>query len=241
MISFPAALSYLGHRSEFDQTGGPTSKAADLVIKIRPYVPQFHSSEYLSALATGEICFVCWLGRRHHARREARAAEAKNDFRDRLRAIPKEKARRCFSTTRDSGRWQTMSRSLRVDQLSLVSTGRRSPSQETRLFVLCQRQFGEPEAGRFRKFSTTGTSLPDEATLAKLYVITARDPATQRVINRLLDAGQDGTVGLLILGRRASAVSKMAHRGFHGSRLAKDALLTMKQRLIASGGAASSH
>jgi putrescine transport system substrate-binding protein len=26
---------------------------------------------------------------------------------------------------------------------------------------------------------------PDEATLAKLFVITARDPATQRVINRL--------------------------------------------------------
>ena len=29
------------------------------------------------------------------------------------------------------------------------------------------------------------TIYPDEATLAKLFVITARDPATQRVINRL--------------------------------------------------------
>jgi len=26
---------------------------------------------------------------------------------------------------------------------------------------------------------------PDQATLAKLFVITARDPATQRIINRL--------------------------------------------------------
>ena len=28
-------------------------------------------------------------------------------------------------------------------------------------------------------------TLPDEATIRKLFVITARDPATQRVINRL--------------------------------------------------------
>jgi spermidine/putrescine-binding protein len=30
----------------------------DLVAKVRPSVRKFHSSEYLNALATGEICFV---------------------------------------------------------------------------------------------------------------------------------------------------------------------------------------
>ena len=35
---------------------------------------------------------------------------------------------------------------------------------------------------------------PDDATLAKLFVITARDPATQRMINRLWTQGKDGTV-----------------------------------------------
>src|SRR3984885_6393379 len=33
-------------------------KAADLLTKIRPYVRKFHSSEYLNALASSEICLV---------------------------------------------------------------------------------------------------------------------------------------------------------------------------------------
>ena len=47
-------------------------KAADLLTKIRPYVRKFHSSEYLNALATGEICFGGRLFRRHQAGAKAR-------------------------------------------------------------------------------------------------------------------------------------------------------------------------
>ena len=59
---FPAALGYLGLDPNSTKPGD-LEKAADLVIKIRHYVRKFHSSEYLSALATGEICLVVgWSG-----------------------------------------------------------------------------------------------------------------------------------------------------------------------------------
>ncbi|MGB9171820.1 MAG: extracellular solute-binding protein, partial [Bradyrhizobium sp.] len=48
---FPAALNYLGLDPNSTKQAD-LEKAADLVSKIRPYVRKFHSSEYLSALAT---------------------------------------------------------------------------------------------------------------------------------------------------------------------------------------------
>src|SRR5436305_2276391 len=73
---FPTALNYLG----FDPNStkqADLEKAADLIMKVRPYVRKFHSSEYLNALATGEICLVVgWSGDVIQAR--GRAEEAKN-------------------------------------------------------------------------------------------------------------------------------------------------------------------
>src|ERR1700694_3680945 len=90
---FPAALSYLGLDPNSTKQVD-LEKAADLVLKIRPYVRKFHSSEYLSALATGEICFVVgWSGDIMQAR--SRAAEAKNDIEIGY-AIPKEGAQMFF-------------------------------------------------------------------------------------------------------------------------------------------------
>ena len=91
---FPAALGYLGLDPNSTKQAD-LEKAADLVTKIRPYVRKFHSSEYLSALATGEICLVVgWSGDIMQAR--SRAAEAKTASRS---AMPsRKKARRCFST-----------------------------------------------------------------------------------------------------------------------------------------------
>ncbi len=72
----PAALKYLGE--------DPNSMDADVVAKaegvfepIRPYVSKFHSSEYIEALANGEICVAFgWSGDILQAR--DRAAEADN-------------------------------------------------------------------------------------------------------------------------------------------------------------------
>ena len=72
----PAALRYLG--LDPNSTKAEDFKKAEaLLTSIRPFVRKFHSSEYLSALATGEICFVVgWSGDIMQAR--ARAAEAKS-------------------------------------------------------------------------------------------------------------------------------------------------------------------
>src|SRR5262249_19749858 len=73
---FPAALGYLGLDPNSTKQAD-LEKAAELVSKVRPYVRKFHSSEYLSALATGEICLVVgWSGDVMQAR--SRAAEAKS-------------------------------------------------------------------------------------------------------------------------------------------------------------------
>ena len=52
-----AGLHYL-HLDPNTSDPGDLQKVTDLLMRIRPYVRKFHSSEYLNALATGEICFV---------------------------------------------------------------------------------------------------------------------------------------------------------------------------------------
>jgi putrescine transport system substrate-binding protein len=89
----PAALKYLGldpNTSKADEL----EKAADLVAKIRPNVRKFHSSEYLNALASGEICLVVgFSGDIKQA--QNRAAEAKRGVEVGY-AIPKEGAQLWF-------------------------------------------------------------------------------------------------------------------------------------------------
>ena len=51
----PSALAYLG----LDPTStepDDMEKAAELLMSVRPYVRYFHSSQYISDLANGEIC-----------------------------------------------------------------------------------------------------------------------------------------------------------------------------------------
>ena len=78
----PAALNYLGLDPNSTKQAD-LEKAADLVSKVRPYVRKFHSSEYLSALATGEICFVVgWSGDIKQAQKPRRRGQERH--RDRL-------------------------------------------------------------------------------------------------------------------------------------------------------------
>lgn len=70
----PAALNYLGldpNSTDPDELG----KAEQLLLSIRPSIRKFHSSEYINALANGDICLaVGWSGDMFQAR--DRAAEA---------------------------------------------------------------------------------------------------------------------------------------------------------------------
>ncbi len=72
----PAALNYLGEDPD-SHDPKVIAKAEDLLMSIRPYIQKFHSSEYINALANGDICIaVGWSGDVLQAR--DRAAEADN-------------------------------------------------------------------------------------------------------------------------------------------------------------------
>ncbi|MEJ8473637.1 polyamine ABC transporter substrate-binding protein [Roseibium sp. H3510] len=72
----PAALNYLGLDPD-SNSSDDIQKAGDLLMSIRPYIRKFHSSEYINALANGDICLaVGWSGDILQAR--DRAAEAGN-------------------------------------------------------------------------------------------------------------------------------------------------------------------
>ena len=175
---FPAALNYLGLDPNSTKQAD-LEKAADLVSKIRPYVRKFHSSEYLSALATGEICLVVgWSGDIMQAR--SRAAEAKNGITVGY-AIPKQGAQMFF----DNLAIPADARNVE-DAYELINflyrpdiAARNSNFLSYANGNLASRKLLDP------KILNDKNIYPDEATLAKLFVITARDPATQRIINRL--------------------------------------------------------
>ncbi len=175
---FPAALGYLGLDPNSTKQAD-LEKAADLVIKIRPYIRKFHSSEYLSALATGEICFVVgWSGDIMQAR--SRAAEAKNDIEIGY-AIPKEGAQMFFDNLAIPADAQHLAEAYELinylyrPEIAAKNSDFLSYANGN----LASQKLVDP------KILDDRNIYPDDATQQKLFVITARDPATQRIINRL--------------------------------------------------------
>ena len=175
---FPATLSYLGLDPNSTKQGD-LQNAADLILKIRPYVRKFHSSEYLSALATGEICLVVgWSGDIMQAR--SRAAEANNDIEIGY-AVPKEGAQMFFDNLAIPGDAKNVSEAYElINYLYRPEVAaRNSDFLSYANGNLASQKLIDP------KILNDKNIYPDEPTLKKLFVITARDPATQRVINRL--------------------------------------------------------
>ena len=174
----PAALSNLGLDPNSTKQA-ELEKAADLVAKIRPSVRKFHSSEYLSALATGEICFVVgWSGDIMQAR--ARAAEAKSGVEIGY-AIPKEGSQMFFdnlSIPADATNVEEAHQLINYlwrPEVAAKNTNFLSYANGN----LASQKLIDP------KIFADKTIYPDEAMLKKLFVISARDPATQRIVNRL--------------------------------------------------------
>ncbi len=73
---YAVALNYLG-KDPNSKDPGDYAAATDLLMKVRPYVRKFHSSEYIDALANGDICVA--IGYSGDVRQaKSRAEEAKN-------------------------------------------------------------------------------------------------------------------------------------------------------------------
>jgi putrescine transport system substrate-binding protein len=100
---FPAALHYLGLDPD-SKNEADLNRAAELLQRIRPHIQKFHSSEYINALANGDICLaVGYSGDVLQARR--RAQEANNGV-EVAYVIPREGALMWFDSfviPRDAG------------------------------------------------------------------------------------------------------------------------------------------
>ena len=181
-----AALQYLGldpntkKQADFD-------KAAELMLKIRPSVQKFHSSEYLNALASGEICLVVgWSGDIKQAQK--RAAEAKSGAKSEAKAgvevgyvIPKGGAQMWFDNLaipKDAGH---------VEEAHAFIDYLLRPEVAAKNSNFLGYANGNIASQRLidKSVLEDRTVYPDAATMATLYTITAHDQPTQRLMNRL--------------------------------------------------------
>ena len=174
----PAALHYLGlNPNSTDER--ELQRAADLLLKIKPSVRKFHSSEYLNALASGEICFVVgWSGDIKQAQK--RAAEVKNGVEIGY-AIPKEGAQMFFDNLaipKDAAHVAEahafidflLKPEVAAKNSNLVSYANGNLASQK---YIDKAVFDDPSV------------YPDPTTMKLLYTVSARDQKSQRVVTRL--------------------------------------------------------
>ncbi len=172
-----AGLHYL-HLDPNSSDPADLQKVTQLLMRIRPYVRKFHSSEYLNALATGEICFaVGWSGDVKQA--ERRAAEAKGGI-ELGYSIPKEGAQLWFDTLAipNDAPHRDAAYQL-IDYLLKPEVAAKNTNYVWYANGDRPSQFIDPAILNDR------TIYPDAAAMASFYTVIAHDPQSQRVINRL--------------------------------------------------------
>ncbi|MCZ7659214.1 MAG: polyamine ABC transporter substrate-binding protein [Xanthobacteraceae bacterium] len=173
-----AALHYLGLDPNTTNEAD-IRRAGDLIAKVRPFVRKFHSSEYLNALASGEICLV--LGYSGDIKQaQKRAAEAKAGVEVGY-SIPEEGAQLWF----DNLAIPKDARNVAEAHALIDYLLRPEVAAKNTNFVSYAN--GNAASRRFvdKAILADKSVYPDDATVAKLYTITARDQKTQRLMNRL--------------------------------------------------------
>ncbi len=175
---FPAALRYLGldpdSKSEAD-----LNKAGELLRKIRPYIQKFHSSEYINALANGDICLaVGYSGDILQARK--RAEEAKNKV-EVAYAIPKEGALMWFDS------FVIPKDAAHVDAALKFIDFVNRPAMAAKNSDFIQYANGNVASKPLLSAAVRDNPgiYPPDAVMARLYTITPYDQKAQRLVNRL--------------------------------------------------------
>ncbi len=174
---FPAALTFLG-RNPNSKAEADLKAAADLIASIRPNVRKFHSSEYLNALASGEICLVFgFSGDIKQAQK--RAAEGKAEIEIGY-AIPKEGTQLWFDNL------AIPADAKNVEEAHALINFLLRPDIAARNTNVVAYANGNASSRALvnKTIIEDKTIYPEPATMARLYTITAPDPKTQRVMNR---------------------------------------------------------
>jgi putrescine transport system substrate-binding protein len=174
----PTAMMYLGLDPE-SKSPDDFAKAQELLMKIRPYIRKFHSSEYINALANGDICLaVGWSGDVFQAR--DRAAEADQGVTVAF-SIPKEGAEMWFDQLAIPADAQ------HVDEAHAFVNYLMKPEVAAKASNYIFYANGNKASQQFieKEIIEDPAIFPDEATLQKLFTVSPYDPKTQRTVTRI--------------------------------------------------------
>jgi putrescine transport system substrate-binding protein len=175
---FPVALRYLGRDPNSTETAD-LEAAADVLTKVRPSVRKFHSSDYINALASGEICFaVAWSGDVKQAQKRAR--EAKNGIEIGY-VVPREGTEMFFDNLaipRDAPNPNEAHAFIDYLMRSDVAA-RNTDAVSYANGNLASQALIDPAILNDR------TIYPDDATMARLFTVAAHDIRTTRLMNRM--------------------------------------------------------
>jgi putrescine transport system substrate-binding protein len=174
----PAALLYLGLDPN-STSPDDFAKAEEALMKVRPYIRKFHSSEYINALANGDICLaVGFSGDIFQAR--DRAAEADQGV-DIDYSIPNEGAQIWFDQLTIPADAQ------HVEEAHAFINYLMKPEVAAKASNYVFYSNGNKASQQFidKEILEDPAIYPPEATLAKLYITLPYDPKTQRVATRL--------------------------------------------------------
>ena len=174
---FTAALKFIGLNPD-SKRPDDIHRAADTLLRVKPYVKKFHSSEYINALANGDICLaVGWAGDSFQARNRAR--EAANGV-DINYVIPKEGALMSLDNLAIPKDAPHVAEAYAfIDFLLRPDIAARNTA--TTSFangVLASKPFIEKD------ILNNPSIYPRDDALRGLYVVTANDQATQKIVTR---------------------------------------------------------
>jgi len=182
----PAALTWLGEEGN-SKDPEVIERAEEVLTSVRPYVTKFHSSEYINALANGDICVALgWSGDILQAR--DRAAEAGNDVVVEYH-IPKEGALMWFDqmaipadAPNPEGAHAFLNFMMDAQNMAQASN-----------YVYCAN--GNEASQEYLNEDVIGDPAiyPDEETLENTYTFTPYDPGLQRQVTRMWTRIKSGT------------------------------------------------
>ena len=174
----PAALNYLGINPD-SKNPDDIDKAGELLLKIRPYIQKFHSSEYINALANGDICLaIGWSGDILQAR--DRAAEADNNVVVEY-SIPKEGALMWFD------QMAIPADAKNVEEAHIFLNYIMRPEVMAKASNYVYFANGNKASQPFLEEDVIGDPAiyPTEEATKNLYTVTAYDSKITRIVNRL--------------------------------------------------------
>ena len=174
----PAALNYLGLNPD-SRDPAELEQAEALLLSIRPHIQKFHSSEYINALANGDICLaIGWSGDVIQAADRAAEADAGVEV---AYAIPSQGAQLWF------------------DQMAIPADAQNVEEAHVFLDYIMRPEViatatnyvyyanGDKASQPLLEEDLIGdnTIYPDAATTEKLYVTLPYDQRTNRLVTRI--------------------------------------------------------